>query len=188
MNAIVALNEVSVAFGPEVIYDRLSFSVVDGEFLCILGPSGCGKSTLLKAMTGIQPASQGSLLYDNKDLYRHYSELRYRIGMVPQDDVMHPQLTVRRALRFAASLRFASDVSRRQRATRVSEVADLLGLTPRLRQRIDKLSGGQRKRTSVALELLTGIVQAYIFAVLAAVFIGAAVGAGEQITQKKEPS
>src|SRR4029079_2622910 len=83
--------------------------------LGIIGPSGCGKSTLLKAMTGFRPATQGNLLYDGKDLYEHYSELRYRIGLVPQDDVLHRQLKVRRALRFAASLRFADDVPRRQR-------------------------------------------------------------------------
>jgi len=75
--------------------------------------------------------------------------------MVPQDDVLHRQLTVRRALRFAASLRFASDVPRKQRRERVAEVIELLGLTNRSKQRVDTLSGGQRKRTSVALELLT---------------------------------
>ena len=96
----------------------------------------------------LQPATSGRLLYDGKDLYEHYSELRYRIGLVPQDDVLHRQLTVRRALRFAASLRFASDVPRQQRSERVNEVLDLLGLTARAKQRIDTLSGGQRKRTS----------------------------------------
>jgi len=138
-----------------VLLDDVSFALRHGTLLGIVGPSGCGKSTLLKAMTGIRPASRGKLLYDGKDLYEHYSELRYRIGMVPQDDVLHRQLTVRRALRFAASLRFASDVPRKQRSERVSEVVELLGLTARAKQRIDTLSGGQRKRTSVALELLT---------------------------------
>ena len=82
-----------------VLLDDVSFALRHGTLLGIVGPSGCGKSTLLKAMTGIRPASRGKLLYDGKDLYEHYSELRYRIGMVPQDDVLHRQLTVRRALR-----------------------------------------------------------------------------------------
>src|SRR5262245_11494851 len=138
-----------------VLLDDVSFALRHGTLLGVIGPSGCGKSTLLKAMTGFRQPSRGRLLYDAKDLYQHYSELRYRIGMVPQDDVLHRQLTVRRALRFAASLRFASDVPRRQRRERVSEVIELLGLTNRTKQRIDTLSGGQRKRTSVALELLT---------------------------------
>jgi len=93
--------------------------------------------------------------YDGRSLYDEYAELRYRIGMVPQDDVLHRQLTVKRALRYSASLRFADDVPRKQRNARVDEVIELLGLKQRANQRIDTLSGGQRKRTSVALELLT---------------------------------
>jgi len=151
----IIADDITVEIGKTVLLDDVSFALRHGTLLGIVGPSGCGKSTLLKAMTGIRPASRGKLLYDGKDLYEHYSELRYRIGMVPQDDVLHRQLTVRRALRFAASLRFASDVPRKQRSERVSEVVELLGLTARAKQRIDTLSGGQRKRTSVALELLT---------------------------------
>jgi len=151
----IIADDITVEIGKSVLLDDVSFALRHGTLLGIVGPSGCGKSTLLKAMTGIRPATRGRLLYDGKDLYENYSELRYRIGMVPQDDVLHRQLTVRRALRFAASLRFADDVSRKQRWGRVSEVLELLGLTARAKQRIDTLSGGQRKRTSVALELLT---------------------------------
>jgi ABC transport system ATP-binding/permease protein len=151
----IIADDITVEVGKAVLLDDVSFALRHGTLLGIVGPSGCGKSTLLKAMTGIRPASRGTLLYDGKDLYEHYSELRYRIGMVPQDDVLHRQLTVRRALRFAASLRFADDVPRRLRKQRVDEVLELLGLTARAKQRIDTLSGGQRKRTSVALELLT---------------------------------
>ena len=61
MTEIIALNNVSVAFGREVIYDRLSFSVIDGEFLCILGPSGCGKSTLLRVVGDLLGVDTGSL-------------------------------------------------------------------------------------------------------------------------------
>ena len=151
----IIADDITVEVKGNVLIDDVSFALRHGTLLGIVGPSGCGKSTLLKAMTGIRPATRGRLLYDGRDLYEHYSELRYRIGMVPQDDVLHRQLTVRRALRFAASLRFADDVPRKQRWARVNEVLELLGLTARARQRIDTLSGGQRKRTSVALELLT---------------------------------
>src|SRR5690606_27681332 len=151
----IIADDITVEIGKAVLLDDVSFALRHGTLLGIVGPSGCGKSTLLRAMTGFRPASRGRLLYDGKDLYEHYSELRYRIGMVPQDDVLHRQLTVRRALRFAASLRFASDVPRKQRKERVSEVLELLGLSARAKQRVDTLSGGQRKRTSVALELLT---------------------------------
>lgn len=151
----VIADDITVEVRRKPLIDDVSFALRRGTLLGVIGPSGCGKSTLLKAMTGIRPADRGQLLYDGKDIHEHYSELRKRIGMVPQDDVLHRQLTVRRALRFAAALRFASDVPRRQRKERVNEVLELLGLTNHARKRIDTLSGGQRKRTSVALELLT---------------------------------
>jgi ABC-type multidrug transport system ATPase subunit/pSer/pThr/pTyr-binding forkhead associated (FHA) protein len=137
------------------LIDDISFALPEGSLLAVIGPSGCGKSTLLRAVTGLRPATQGRVRYDGRDLYADYAELRYRIGLVPQDDVLHRQLTVQRALRFAAALRFADDVPRKERSQRVSEVLETLNLTERAKQRIDTLSGGQRKRVSVALELLT---------------------------------
>ncbi|HET6211327.1 MAG TPA: FHA domain-containing protein [Micromonosporaceae bacterium] len=145
----------TVRLGKQILLSDVTFGLTEGSLLAVIGPSGCGKSTLLRAMTGIRPATEGRVHYDGRDLYAHYAELRYRIGLVPQDDVLHRQLTVRRALRFAASLRFADDVPRKERHARVEEVLATLGLADRAKQRIDTLSGGQRKRTSVALELLT---------------------------------
>ena len=141
--------------GRRPILDEVSFVLPPDCFLAIVGPSGAGKSTLMKALTGFQPSDEGSVLYGGQDLYSHLEELRPRIGYVPQDDVLHPQLTVRRALEFAAELRFPSDVSPEERRQRVDEVMGELGLGHRADLRIDKLSGGQRKRTSVALELMT---------------------------------
>ncbi|WP_203920471.1 ATP-binding cassette domain-containing protein [Rugosimonospora africana] len=151
----LVVDDLSVTIGRQLLLSKVRFGLAEGSLLGVIGPSGCGKSTLLRAVTGIRPASGGTVRYDGRDLYSHYAELRYRIGMVPQDDVLHRQLTVQRALRFAAALRFADDVPRRERKARVAEVLATLGLTERARQRIDTLSGGQRKRTSVALELLT---------------------------------
>ena len=76
----------------------MSFPVGEKCLLAVVGPSGAGKSTLLNALTGLRPADQGTVLYDGRDLYRDYAELRQRIGLVPQDDILHAQLTVRRAL------------------------------------------------------------------------------------------
>jgi ABC-type multidrug transport system ATPase subunit/ABC-type multidrug transport system permease subunit len=120
-----------------------------------VGPSGAGKSTLLNALTGLHPADQGTVLYDGRDLYHDYAELRQRIGLVPQDDILHSQLTVRRALGYAAELRFPQDTAKAERQDRVAEVVRELGLEQRATQPIHSLSGGQRKRVSVALELLT---------------------------------
>src|SRR6266542_1072238 len=151
----LSAERLTVLVGDQILLDDVSFALEAGSLLAVIGPSGCGKSTLLKAVTGLRPANRGRVGYDGRDLYAQYAELRYRIGMVPQDDVLHKQLTVQRALRFAAALRFADDVPRAERSAKVEEVLQTLGLAQRARQRIDTLSGGQRKRTSVALELLT---------------------------------
>src|SRR5262245_55245639 len=97
------------------VLDDVSFALRQGTLLGVVGPSGSGKSTLLQAVTGIRRPRYGRLLYDGRDLYANYAELRGRIGMVPSDDVLHGRLTVGRALRLAASLRFATDVPRRHR-------------------------------------------------------------------------
>jgi ABC-type multidrug transport system ATPase subunit len=141
--------------GGKVLLDRVSFPIPERSFVGIIGPSGAGKSTLLGALTGMRPAKTGTVLYDNRDLYKEYAELRHRIGLVPQDSVMHTQLTARRALQYAAELRFPSDTRRAERDQRVDEVMSELGLTRHAGTRADKLSGGQLKRVNVALELLT---------------------------------
>ncbi|CAM5743117.1 ABC transporter ATP-binding protein/permease [Streptomyces hirsutus] len=100
------------------------------------------------------PADHGTV-YDGRDLYRDYAELRQRIGLVPQDNILHAQLTVRSALSYAAELRFPQDTAKAERRSRVDEVIRELGLEQRAEQPVHSLSGGQRKRVSVALELLT---------------------------------
>ncbi|MFC8292051.1 FHA domain-containing protein [Streptomyces sp. NPDC057242] len=146
---------VTVDHGHKTLLDEVSFPVGEKCLLAVVGPSGAGKSTLLNALTGQRPADRGTVLYDGRDLYRDYAELRQRIGLVPQDDILHLQLTVRRALGYAAELRFPEDTERAERQARVDEVIRELGLVERADQPIHSLSGGQRKRVSVALELLT---------------------------------
>ncbi|AKJ15055.1 ABC transporter ATPase [Streptomyces incarnatus] len=141
--------------GRKVLLDHVSFPVGEKCLLAVVGPSGAGKSTLLNALTGQRPANRGTVLYDGRDLYRDYAELRQRIGLVPQDDILHPQLTVRAALTYAAELRFPEDTAAAERRARVDEVIRELGLEQRAGQPVHSLSGGQRKRVSVALELLT---------------------------------
>ncbi|MGW7201465.1 FHA domain-containing protein [Streptomyces chryseus] len=146
---------VSVDKGRKTLLDHVTFPVGEKCLLAVVGPSGAGKSTLLNALTGLRPADQGTVLYDGRDLYRDYAELRQRIGLVPQDDILHSQLTVRRALGYAAELRFPEDTAKKERQERVTEVIRELGLEQRASQPIHSLSGGQRKRVSVALELMT---------------------------------
>jgi len=133
----------------------VSFPIPEKCLLGVIGPSGAGKSTLLGALTGMRPATTGTVLYDNRDLYQNYNELRYRIGLVPQESVLHTQLTARRALQYSAELRFPADTKPAERDGRVDEVMAELGLTRHANTRADRLSGGQLKRVNVAQELLT---------------------------------
>ncbi len=133
----------------------VSFTMQRGTLLAVVGPTGAGKSTLLKALTGFRPPDAGEVLVEGRSLYENFEEIRPTLGYVPQDDILHPQLTVRRALQFGAELRFPPETTRHERDVRVQELIDELGLTHRADLPISRLSGGQRKRTSVAMELLT---------------------------------
>jgi ABC transport system ATP-binding/permease protein len=141
--------------GGKILLNHVTFPVPEKSLLGVIGPSGAGKSTLLGALTGMRPADTGTVLYDNRDLYANYAELRYRIGLVPQESVLHTQLTARRALQYSAELRFPADTTASERNARVDEVMDELGLTKHANTRADRLSGGQLKRVNVAQELLT---------------------------------
>ena len=141
--------------GGKVILDDVSFPLGERCLLGVIGPSGAGKSTLLGALTGLRPASEGTVLYDGRDLYADYPELRHRIGLVPQENILHTQLSARRALGYAAELRFPRDTSEGEREHRIGEVLGELGLTQHAGTRTASLSGGQQKRVNVALELLT---------------------------------
>jgi ABC-type multidrug transport system ATPase subunit len=141
--------------GGKVLLDHVSFPIGERSLVAIIGPSGAGKTTLLGALTGMRPATEGAVLYDNRDLYSHYAELRHRIGLVPQENILHTQLSARRALRYAAELRFPRDTSAHERNGRVDEVIEELGLKAHAQTKAGSLSGGQQKRVNVALELLT---------------------------------
>ena len=141
--------------GGKVLLDNVTFSLGERCLLGVIGPSGAGKSTLLGALTGMRPATEGTMLYDGRDLYKQYAELRHRIGLVPQDNILHTQLSARRALGYAAELRFPPDTSKSERKRRIDEVLAELALTAHANTRTSALSGGQQKRVNVALELLT---------------------------------
>jgi ABC-type multidrug transport system ATPase subunit/pSer/pThr/pTyr-binding forkhead associated (FHA) protein len=149
------IRDVSVRAGSVTLLHDVDLDVGPRSLTAVVGPSGSGKSTLLGALTGLRPADRGQVLLDGQDLYSSYADWRYRIGFVPQQDLVPPQLSVREALTYAARLRFPSDTSSAERAARIDEVLRELKLTDRADLRIDRLSGGQRKRVSVALELLT---------------------------------
>ena len=137
------------------LLDNVSLSIQPNEFVGLLGPSGAGKSTFMDALNGMRPASGGSVLINNLDLYQHLDSLKQSIGYVPQDDIIHRELTVYRTLYYVAKLRLSGDVSKVEINQIIDEVMDVTGLSERRDVPINQLSGGQRKRVSIAVELIT---------------------------------
>jgi ABC-type multidrug transport system ATPase subunit len=142
--------------GNKTLLDNISISARPGTLTAVIGPSGAGKSTFARLVAGYTHPTTGAVTFEGHDVHAEYASLRSRIGMVPQDDVVHGQLTVRQALMYAAELRLPPDTNKADREQVVNEVLEELEMTNHLDTRVDKLSGGQRKRASVALELLTG--------------------------------
>jgi ABC transport system ATP-binding/permease protein len=137
------------------ILDSVSLSIQPNEFVGLLGPSGAGKSTFMDALNGMRPATSGNVLVNDLDLYRHLDSLKQSIGYVPQDDIIHRELTVYRTLYYVAKLRLSNDVSTNEINGIITEVLDVTGLSERRDVPINQLSGGQRKRVSIAVELIT---------------------------------
>lgn len=134
--------------------------VMPGELVGLMGPSGAGKSTLISALNGYVPPTEGAVTINGRDLYRNFGEFQGLVGYVPQDDIMHADLTVEEALYFSARLRLPIDFTDQEIAERIAKVLDELGLTGCEKTRIGNaerrgVSGGQRKRVNVAMELLT---------------------------------
>jgi ABC transport system ATP-binding/permease protein len=142
--------------GNRTLLEDISFSAAPGTLTAVIGPSGSGKSTLSNVIVGNTRPNRGTVSFEGHDLHAEYASLRSRIGMVPQDDVVHRRLTVNQALGYAAELRMPPDTTKQDRQQVIAQVLEELELTPHADTRVDKLSGGQRKRASVALELLTG--------------------------------
>lgn len=141
--------------GMITLLDDISLCIQPNDFVGLLGPSGAGKSTLMDALNGMRPASGGSVLINNLDLYENIDSFKQAIGYVPQDDIIHRELSVYRTLYYVAKLRLSRDVSRDEIDQIINEVLDVTGLTERKNVPVSQLSGGQRKRVSIAVELIT---------------------------------
>ena len=138
------------------ILQDISVSFKPREFIVVVGQSGGGKSTFVDAVAGYRPATPPSKVYVNDiDIYAHFDAIRNEIGFVPQKDIIHMELTIYQALDYAAQLRMPSDTSPEERHKRVMEVLADLDLTHRKDVQISGLSGGQQKRVSIGVELLT---------------------------------
>ena len=150
------VRDVGFSVNGKGLLENVTMTARPGTLTAIIGGSGAGKTTLSRLIAGYATPSSGSVCFEGHNIHTQYASLRTRIGMVPQDDVVHRQLTVNQALGYAAELRLPPDTSKQDRQQVVAQVLDELELTKHADTRVDQLSGGQRKRASVALELLTG--------------------------------
>ncbi|SDH24158.1 ABC-type multidrug transport system, ATPase component [Aneurinibacillus thermoaerophilus] len=137
------------------LLDDITFTVYPGELVAVLGGSGAGKSTLLHALSGIVPATEGMVWIKGRNFYEEYEAFRSCIGYVPQHDIVHLDLTVEESLLYAARLRFHKDIPLFVMEQRVEEVLADLKMTKHRAMLVRNLSGGQRKRVSIGVELMT---------------------------------
>jgi ABC transport system ATP-binding/permease protein len=146
--------KVSRRVGARQILQQMSLSIEPGELVAIAGGSGAGKTTLLEILAGLQPPSVGEVRHDGV-LRGTRVSTESRIGYVPQDDIVHLEMPLRRTLRYAARLRLPAGTSAAEADRVVEETIHDLDLADRAEVPVRALSGGQRKRASIAVELLT---------------------------------
>ena len=144
----------------KALLDDVSFKALPGDMIALMGPSGAGKTTLLLTLNGYLPPTSGVVRINGEDLYNIYDTLRGSIGYVPQDDLVHPELTVFEAIRYSAKFRLPPDYTDAEIDNLVEQTIKDLGLEGVKNLQIGKpekkvLSGGQRKRVNIALELVT---------------------------------
>jgi ABC-type multidrug transport system ATPase subunit/pSer/pThr/pTyr-binding forkhead associated (FHA) protein len=151
---------VSVEVPPRRLLDDISLTIFPSEFVGLMGPSGAGKTTLMNALNGFTPPTDGDVLLNGLSLYDFCEVFSSFLSYVPQDDIMHRDLTVGQALFYTARLRLPSDYSRADIRERIRTVLGQLNLEGTENVLIGSpekkgVSGGQRKRVNLAMELLT---------------------------------
>ena len=134
------------------ILDDIRLTIPPSRFVGIIGPSGAGKSSLLTTLSGLRAPESGSVLVDGRDIYSGHEARSF--GFVPQEDIVHEELTVAEALRYSARLRLPASTPPLEIHKLIVQTMDQLRLRPHASKSICHLSGGQRKRVSVGVELL----------------------------------
>ncbi len=138
-----------------VTADHVNFSVSPGELVAIIGGSGAGKSTLMNVLCGYLRPAEGRVLINGTDLYRNFAAIKNLFGYVPQSDIVYSNLTLLDMLRYAAALRLPKDTSPQEREQAIDRAIGMVELNEQKNSLIRRLSGGQRKRASIAVELLS---------------------------------
>ena len=135
--------------------DHVSLHVSPGELVAVIGGSGAGKSTILNCMCGYLKPSQGQVFINGVDLYQNFDALKKTVGYVPQQDIVYDNLTLRDMLSYTARLRLPDDVTAAERERCINRAIETVELGDKRNSLIKSLSGGQRKRASIAVELLS---------------------------------
>ena len=146
---------VQVKSKPLTILQTCSLKIKKDSLVAIMGPSGCGKSTLLNAMNGLNPATGGDIYINGQNLYKNYDSLKKSFGYVPQDDIVHSNLTVNETLWYAAKLRLEQDITDEEIKRKIDKILTELKIDHEKNKKVSELSGGGRKRVCIASELLT---------------------------------
>lgn len=135
--------------------NHITMNIRPGELVAIIGGSGAGKSTILNCMCGYLPPSSGDVYINGINLYRNFDSLKKLIGYVPQSDIVYDNLTLHDMLSYTAKLRLPQDTSPDEQEEAIDRAIRLVELTEKKNSFIKALSGGQRKRASIAVELLS---------------------------------
>jgi len=151
----IAAYNVSKSYGAKDVLQGVSVALYPREFVGLMGASGCGKSTLMDALNGMRPATSGNIFVNDLDLYEHFDLLRRSIGYVPQRDILHEALTVERTLYYSARMRLPSGTTNSQIQNVINDVIATVGLDEQRHNAFSQLSGGQQKRLSLGIELIT---------------------------------
>lgn len=158
-NTRVEAQDLAIHAGGRCLIEGVSLTLLPSELVGLMGPSGAGKTTLMTSLNGYQAPASGRVLFNGQDLYSSFDQFRLGIGYVPQDDILHGELTVAEALYFTARLRLPGDTSDAEIAQRIDKVLQQLGIA-HIRDSVigaptrKVVSGGERKRVNVAMELL----------------------------------
>lgn len=145
------LRKVPTGKGEKVILNQVSLAIEPKQLVAFVGGSGAGKSTLMKTLLGIEPLTSGQVLLNGDDIRQHFDRYRSEIGYVPQDDIVHQNLTVMEVLTYACQLRLPPHTDS---AKTVAQALQQVQLNHVSQELVQNLSGGQRKRVSIAVELL----------------------------------
>lgn len=154
VDALDIVKKVRVKLKTQEIASHTSMTIKPSEFVAFVGGSGAGKSTFMKCISGVDRPTSGKVLINGENLYDNYDELKYNIGYVPQEDIVYSNLTLHDTLQYAAKLRMPDNTTRKERNIRIKEVLEIVQLTELENSYIRQLSGGQRKRASIAVELI----------------------------------